>query len=109
MMFREMLTAPFPPEIATIMRRIGSRKRKCFVIRTPAAGSSRRLHSYWDGGSRDEYRAWDAQGVEIHLPINGAPMFSAQRPEWGAQAGDVIVEYGTSCGKPAAVRVTFYT
>jgi hypothetical protein len=107
MIYGEKMVAPFPPHVKQILQRIGSRKRKCTVY-TQDAGRPETLYSYWDGGSRDEYRAWDARGVEIHLPISGAPGFTQKRPDWGPQAGDVLVCYGTFCGKEATPSITFY-
>lgn len=103
----ETLAAPFPQQISDILSRIGSRKRKVTIV-TDTAGIPEALYSYWDGGSRDEYRAWNAQGQPISLPISGAPQFTQQQPKWVPQVGDVLVNYGTFCGKPSTPRITFY-
>lgn len=101
------LASPFPADIARILERIGSRKRSAYLTEIPA-GSARTLYSYWDGGSRDEYAAWDASGQPIALPIAGCPGFSAPARAWTPAAGDVLVEYGTFMGKPATPRITRY-
>jgi hypothetical protein len=103
----ETIKAPFPQEIADIVKQIGSRKRTVVVVTEPA-GVPEALYSYWDGGSRDEYRAWNTKGQPINLPISGAPQFTQQQPKWVSQSGDVLVNYGSFCGKPMVPRITFY-
>jgi hypothetical protein len=103
----EKMVAPFPQHVKQYLERIGSRKRKCTVY-TEDAGRPWVLYSYWDSGSRDQYRAWDARGVEIHLPIGGAPGFTKTPSAWTPQRGDVLVTFGTFMGKPATPSITFY-
>lgn len=103
-----MMTAPFPEHVKKYLDRVGTRKRKC-VVTEDKAGTPITLYSYWDGGSRDEYCAWNRNGQAITLPISGAPGFTQPRAPWTPEAGDVLVEFGTFCGKPATPRVTFYT
>ncbi len=100
-------TSPLPENLKRLMDRVGSRKRSCYV-REEAAGKGMRLRSYWDGGSRDEYAAWDANGSPIALPVSGAPMFTPEPSEWVPSAGDVLVNYGTFMGKPSTPFITFY-
>lgn len=99
--------SPLPAHLKALLDRIGCRKRSCYV-REEAAGSGMRLRSYWDGGSRDEYRAYSRSGEAIALPISGAPGFTPEPREWVPQAGDVLVNYGTFCGKPSTPFITFY-
>lgn len=101
------IAAPFPEHIRKYIDRVGSRKRKAYVYEE-RAGTPISLYSYWDSGSRDEYRAWDAQDRPINLPVSGCPGFTQDRGKWTPQPGDVLVEYGTSIGKPATPRITFY-
>ena len=107
MIYGEKLVAPFPPHVKQYLDKIGTRKRKCTVY-TQDAGRPEALYSYWDGGSRDQYRAWDKDGREIHLPISGAPGFTQKQPDWGPQPGDVLVAFGTWSGKEATPTITFY-
>lgn len=99
--------APLPAHLKALLDRIGCRKRSCYV-REESAGTGMRLRSYWDGGSRDEYRAFTSSGESIHLPISGAPGFTAEPAEWVPKAGDVLVNYGTFCGKPSTPFITYY-
>ena len=103
----ETIAAPFPQQIADILTRIGSRKRKVSIV-TATAGTPEALYSYWDGGSRDEFRAWNANGQPIALPISGAPLFTQQQPKWVPESGDILVTYGTFLGKPSTPTITFY-
>ena len=104
-MFSTLIAAPFPADVKVILDRIGTKKRKCYVMERPA-GSAMRLRSYWDGGSRDVYTAFDAQGKRIDLPVSGAPAFTPEPEGWTPQAGDVLVVTGHSCGKESAPRIT---
>lgn len=103
----DKLSAPFPEDITRILARIGSRKRSAYVA-TETAGSGRTLYSYWDGGSRDEYAAWDATGAPLALPVAGCPGFSAPATPWVPSPGDILVEFGTFMGKPSTPRITRY-
>ena len=107
MIYGEKMVAPFPPHVKQILERIGSRKRKCTVY-TQDAGKPEALSSYWDGGSRDQYRAWNSVGQSLNIPVSGAPGFTQKQPDWVPQAGDVLVCYGTFCGKEATPSITFY-
>jgi hypothetical protein len=105
----ETYVAPFSSNIKSLVDAVGSRKRKVFVS-TCKAGAPEYFRSYWDGGSRYMYRAWNAEGQElpIHAYVSGAPGFTPEPKPWLPQAGDVIVRYGTTLGKPAAPSITFY-
>ncbi len=100
-------TSPLPAHLKALADRVGSRKRSCYVSERPA-GVGMRLRSYWDGGSRDEYRAFDANGNEIAIPVSGAPGFTPEPREWVPNVGDVLVDYGTFMGKPSTPHITFY-
>ena len=100
-----MISAPFPADVKAILERVGTRKRKCYVDETPA-GREMRLRSYWDGGSRDIYRAFDAQGQRIDISVSGAPAFTAEPAPWVPQAGDVLVVTGHFCGKESVPHIT---
>lgn len=101
------VSTPFTPEVKRFMDRVGSRKRSAYIVEMEA-GTPVTLYSYWDGGSRDEYRAWNAQGQEIDIPVSGAPGFTQPRGAWTPQVGDVLVSYGTFLGKPSTPHITFY-
>jgi hypothetical protein len=103
----DLVAAPFNPTIKGILDAVGCRKRKA-LVRQSAAGTPEELYSYWDGGSRDEYRAWDMYGTPINIPVSGAPGFTQKQPAWVPQAGDTLVRYGTFCGKPSTPSITFY-
>lgn len=108
-MFEPAMKAPFPQNIADLLARVGSRKRKAYVkYDAPIPTHGIKLASYWDGGSRDEFAAFTASGQAIALPISGAPQFSKEEPAWIPQSGDVLVEYGTFMGKPSTPSITFY-
>ena len=100
------LRAPFPDPIARILARIGSRKRKCYVQRDCPRPMT--LYSYWDGGSRDQFRAWNARGEAIMLPINGSAFETRTIREWIPNAGDVLVRFGVVAGKEATPSITFF-
>ena len=103
----ELLSAPFEPHIQALLRRVGTRKRKCFVAGTPA-GSPIKLRSYWYGGSRDLYAAYTASGEAIPISVSGAPGFTPEPKAWTPNAGDVLIETGTFNGKEAIPRITFF-
>jgi len=102
-----LVSAPFNPYVSTLLRSVGTRKRKCYIAEAPS-GSPVRLRSYWDGGTRDLYAAYSASGEEISLPVGGAPGFTPEPEAWVPNAGDVLIETGTFMGKEATPRITFY-
>jgi hypothetical protein len=101
--------APMPPEIKKWVDAVGSRKRSASSAERKA-GEPVSLRSYWDGGSREQFRAWDASGRElpIHQYVSGAPGFTPDPKPWLPQVGDVLVEYGTFMGKAATPHIIFY-
>ena len=106
MYIRETHKAPFNPQIAAIMKKIGSKKRTAFVVVTDP--TPQRLASYWDGGSKDEYVGFNSAGARIPLVVSGHPFFEGDRGAWTPNDGDVLVSCGTFCGKPATPSITFY-
>ena len=100
-------TAPLPPHIKRYVVAVGSRKRSAFVTERDA-GRAEKFRSYWDGGSRDQYMAFDASGRVMSIPVSGAPVFTAEPAAWVPQVGDVLVIYGTFMGKPATPHIVFY-
>ena len=103
----QKVSAPFTPEVKQLLDRVGSRKKSAYVQEAPA-GSGMKLRSYWDGGSRDCYSAYNKFGQPIHLPISGAYGFTPDPKEWVPQEGDVLVTHGTFLGKPSTPYITFY-
>lgn len=103
----QTLTGPFPEPYATMLKRIGYRKRTVWVS-TRRAGEPMRLRTYWDSGSRDQYMAFNSQGVAIAIPVSGAPMFTPDPVEWYPNPGDILVCYGTFQGKPATAHITIF-
>jgi hypothetical protein len=104
-MFGVTLASPFAADVKAILDRVGTRKRKCYVDELPA-GREMRLRSYWDGGSRDVYTAFDAQGKRLDVSVSGAPAFTAEPQPWTPQPGDVLVVTGVCCGKESTPRIT---
>jgi hypothetical protein len=102
-----LVSAPFDPYVSTLLRSVGTRKRKCFIAEAPS-GSPVKLRSYWDGGSRDLYAAYTASGKSISIPVGGAPGFTSEPEAWTPAPGDVLIQTGTFNGKEATPRITFY-
>jgi hypothetical protein len=73
----------------------------------------RNVNSYWDSGSRDEYRLVDLESRRVFPVPTSHPFFD--RKENGERCGELeiselppgtaLVCGGTFCGKPATVRV----
>lgn len=102
-----LISTPFPDNVRDLLQRVGTKKRKCF-IREETAGTPIKLRSYWDGGSRDLYAAYDASGKRLPISVSGAPGFTAEPEAWTPRPGDALVETGTFCGKEATPKITFY-
>lgn len=82
-----------------------SRKRKCF-IHVVRAGETCHTPSYWDGGSRDEWRVIRRAGTTEHVPTNH-PFFNwrGMTDHVVVQHGDLLIKTGTFCGKPATPAI----
>ena len=73
----------------------------------------RNVNSYWDGGSRDEYRLVELESRRVFAVPTSHPFFD--RRDDGERCGSLqiaelppgtaLVCGGTFCGKPATVRV----
>lgn len=71
------------------------------------------VNSYWDGGSKDEYRLVNLETRQVWAVPTSHPFFD--RTESGERCGNLklrelppntaLVTGGTFCGKPATVRV----
>lgn len=101
-----VLKAPFAPNIAQLMKLIGSKKRSVYVSYDPDC-HSRRLYSYWDDGSRSLYYVLQ-NGQFIYPPVSGAPGFMKEAGPYNPQVGDILIEHGTSQGKEIVPHFTFY-
>lgn len=79
----------------------GSRKRQC----TFSPGhTSVNVNSYWDGGSKSSYVVFNIDsGMEV-LPVGNAPFMTSGRLDYTLIIGDIVIETGTFCGKPATPR-----
>lgn len=59
------------------------------------------VDSYWDGGSRSFYRVVNIDtGLSVE-PQGNAPFGANGRLGYGLIKGDIVIETGTFCGKPA--------
>lgn len=88
-----------------LRRLTGSRKRQATVKETDKVTLS---GGYWDGGSKDEYYAWDKGFTSLRpLSTTGAPQFDQREVPVVELTDDVVVvRMGWFCGKP--VTPTFY-
>ena len=106
----QKMTAPFPPDVARYLDSIGSRKRTAFVETIRACSAQPRLlASYWDGGSRDEWALFKADGKRAPLSVvTSPPQFGGTAPAYVPAPGDVLIRAGTFAGRPSTPHVTFY-
>lgn len=65
----------------------------------------RRLSSYWDGGSRDEYRVVCLQTGNVTYPPTVYPFGGENNPDYQPQAGFALVEHSVFCGKDSGCTV----
>lgn len=103
----ETVKAPFPAPYASLLTKLGYRKKTVWVSKG-TAGKPVVLRSYWDGGSRDLYAAFNSSGQSINIPVGGAPQFTPEPEAWVPSPGDVLVSYGAFQGKPATAHITLY-
>ena len=97
---------------------IGPLVAKCFPknrkpIRVVLFQGPRNLNSYWDGGSKDEYRLVNLKTGEVWMMPSSHPAFD-RRPD-GQRMGNIeiselpenvaLLSGGTFMGKPATVTV----
>lgn len=83
----------------------GSKKKKFFLSKglTP-----RLLHSYWDGGSKDEYAVVNIRtGARTMPPTWGGNYDRSGQREYVPVAGDILIQTGSFCGKPATPYISF--
>lgn len=102
----DTIKKPFPNPFAKYLQEIGYKKHQVFYSTAPA-GRMQMLRSYWDGGSRDYYAAWNAEGKRIPLPVGGS-YFEKMPDGYTPAPGDVLIRYGVFCGKPATADITVY-
>lgn len=96
------------PIFASRLKVLGYRKRSV-MLGSEVVGEQAPIRSYWDGGSRTEYRAYNSKGQPIAIPVSGAPGFTAEPKRWTPDVGDFLVETGTCLGKPATAYITLFT
>ncbi len=61
--------------------------------------------SYWSGGSRSEYSVYNMDTNKFGFPPAGKYPWTTEN-RYTLQPGDVLIETGTFCGKPATPRFT---
>ena len=78
----------------------GSRKREFSFGTTDRPIST---NSYWDGGSRREYEVFNRNTGDLFTPSGGRyPWCNPEdRGEYTLTPGDIMIETGSLCGKPA--------
>jgi hypothetical protein len=101
-----VLKAPFEPEIAAILKRVGNKKKSAIYFEHVAGGSVT-LRSYWSGGSISHHRAWNAGGYRIPLPVGGSA-FDPPADAWVPEVGDILVTTGLTAGKTSYPCITRY-
>ena len=79
-----------------VKRVTGTRKRE-FSIRVQ---DKVRTDSYWDGGSRSEYRVTNLHTGATFVPPAGSYPWTVAN-DYTLQPGDIVIETGTFCGKPS--------
>lgn len=90
------------------LKALGYRKRTV-MLGSEVADEQPPIRSYWDGGSRTEYRGYDSKGQPIAIPVSGAPGFTAEPKRWTPNDGEFLIETGTCLGKPATAYITLFT
>jgi hypothetical protein len=104
--YSTVAVADAPEWARNVLKKINSKKRKVTITEmTPAP---EHLLSYWDSGSRYYFKAWNAAGESIRLPVGGAPGFTPTPPKWNPNPGDILVRHGVFCGKTATPSITLY-
>ena len=104
----ETVKAPFAPDVKRVLSLIGCNKRTAFMMKATDL-TPRALYSYWDDGSKDRF-ALIRNGQLVHVPVNGHPHyeFKGDPVLYEPQAGDKLVTYGVSRGKPATPYIVEY-
>lgn len=95
-------TYPINPKVKYLT---GTKKKKFFLSKglTPSL-----LHSYWDGGSKNVYSVVNIHTGRQTLPPTWGGNFDAQgKREYVPVAGDILIETGCFCGKPATPYLSF--
>lgn len=67
----------------------------------------RRLASYWDGGSRDTFRAYRVEQKTFFTPPTVYPFGGDNNPDFVPESGVILIEHSVFCGKD--VGCTIYT
>lgn len=82
-----------------------TRKRECVV---QCDDKISLYGTYWDGGSRSEYRLVDiSSGRQLSLSYSvNPPQFGGYETTVDLQRGQALIKFGTFCGKPATCYVT---
>lgn len=79
----------------------GSRKKRFYfsLVSTPQS-----TDSYWSGGSRDQYSLVNLNtGINSFPPAGQYPWTTENR--YTLQPGDVLIQTGIFCGKPATPHI----
>jgi hypothetical protein len=82
-----------------------NKKMYAEIMTIPKRGMA--FRSYWDGGSRDQWDAFDRFGSRIYLPVTTSP-FNATEDSWIPSPGDMLIRTGTLIGKPLSPQVTIF-
>jgi hypothetical protein len=59
------------------------------------------VDSYWDGGSKSDYVVFNIDTGLTVFPKGNAPFVASGRLGYKLITGDILIETGTMCGKPA--------
>lgn len=81
------------PKAADLSR---SRKRQFTLVSSDKVCTN----SYWDGGTKSEYTVFNIDTGRSFTPPVGAYPWTVKN-DYVLQPGDVVMETGMSCGRPA--------
>ena len=91
------------PTTPMVRRLSGTRKRE-FYLAMFEAPYVKDCNSYWDDGSKDNYRVLDMNGQFVEVPPSGS--FKKRADPYTIKPGTILMETGLFRGKPATP--TFY-
>lgn len=80
----------------------GWKGRKFYV---QISDKARRLLSYWDGGSKDDFRVVEIATGQISHPPTVYPFGGENNPNYQPQPGFALVEHSIFCGKDGGCTV----
>lgn len=76
----------------------GSRKKQ---FRFSPGATTENVDSYWDGGSKSSYHVHNIDTGLAISPQGNAPFGAHGKLGYTLIKGDILIETGTFCGKPA--------